>query len=161
MKVFPTYNGMTADRREINPTTWRWDYIYVNKNADRNSKRLEIIDKNLLTLDQRMAKYKDIMLECCSKVGMQIGTSLDFDSFDINITEYDNLKSIETLRKRFDNAKKTYDGYEEKYNAYISERGAILKEGTVQEVKVPSNDIVNAYDMQAYIKLHPEMFKKK
>lgn len=160
MRKFPTYNGMEADRREINPTTWRWDYIYINKNADKNSKRIETIDKNLLTLEQRMIKYKDIMSECCSKVGMQIGTSLDFDNFDINIAEYDNLKSIESLRKRYDNAKKTFDGYYDKYQKYISERDEILKEGIVQEIRVASNDIVGAYDMQAFVKTHPEMFKK-
>ena len=160
MKKFPEYKGMTPDRRQINPNTWRWDYVYINKNAEKNAKRLETLNKNILTFEQRIKKYEDILLECCSKIGMALGKSIEFSSFDINNPEYDNIKTIESLRKRFEKSLEVINTYKEKLNEYVSEKNDVLDEGTEYEIIISSNDIVGAYDIRAYVQMHPEMFKK-
>lgn len=163
MKNFPTYNGMIPDRREINHTTWRWCYIYINKNADKNAKRLETLKKNVLTLDERKTKYNDICLECYSKICQVMGVENvgEYETFDITDIKYDNVKTIDSIRKKYLKSCEMINEIQTKLNDNDEEIQCILKDGIEKEIRVASNDIVNAFDMQAYVRLHPEIFNKK
>ena len=161
MKNFPTYKGMMADRREIDHTDWRWCYIYINKNADKNAKRLETLKKNQTTLNDRQLKYTEICSECYSKVCQMFENVGEFDAFDIFDTKFDNLKSIDSLRKKYQKSQEMINEIQSKIDEIKSEIETILNDGIEREIRVKSNDIVNAFDMQAYVKLHPEIFNKK
>ena len=85
---------------------------------------------------------------------------MTIDKKIINNPEYDNIKTIESLRKRYEKSLEVINTYKEKLNEYVSEKNDVLDEGTEYEIIIPSNDIVGAYDIRAYVQMHPEMFKK-
>lgn len=158
--IYETYKGMPCIRREINPKNWTWTYLYENKLAKKNKAKYDILIKNLSTIKDKKVKNENIINEIKDKFFSYVKNE-NIDINDINKKEYDDIKGIITLRNKFNKSIENLKDVKEKISLIEKEIKDILDIGIEDIIKVPSKDIVYAYDMEIYVKFHPEEFKNK
>ena len=159
-RVYEEYKGMPCVAREIDPTDWTWTYIYQNKDASKNLSRMETLNKNLASLNERLEKNKAIIDENLAKflklIKVEDATDLDFYS-----NQWDTIKGTKTARNRYIKATEATNEINSKIKLINDELKDIEESGFVEFVEVKTKDMVYAYDMQNYVRLHPEKFNNK
>jgi hypothetical protein len=160
MKNNITYNGQEPDSREIDPTDWTWTYIFINKDATKNKKRYEALQKSLDSINEKIAKLFDVKSENFNKF-VQLATSknvFDPENIDVNDSIYDNLSGIKSIRNKILSCDKSISEMDARVFEITSEIKEIYESGLEPEVRIKTKEIVYAYDMQSYVKSHPEIY---
>lgn len=155
-----TYNGQEPDSREIDPTDWTWTYIFINKDATKNKKRYEALQKTLDSVNEKIAKLFEMKSENFDRF-VQLATSknlFDPENVDINDSIYDNLSGIKSIRNKLATCDKSISEMDAKIFDITAEIKEIYKGGLEPEVRIKTKEIVYAYDMQSYVKSHPEIY---
>ena len=159
-RVYEEYKGMPCVAREIDPTDWTWTYVYQNKDASKNLTRMETLNKNLASLNERLEKNKAIIDENLTKflklIKIDDATDLDFYS-----NQWDTIKGTKTARNRYIKATEATNEINSKIKLINEELKEIEESGFVEFVEVKTKEMVYAYDMQNYVRLHPEKFNNK
>lgn len=158
--VYEEYKGMPCVTREIDPSDWTWTYVYQNKDASKNLTKKESLNKNLSTLTDKKEKNKTLAEENLDKflklIKVEDNTGLDFYS-----NEWDTIKGVKTSRNRYIKATEAINDINAKIELINAELKDIEESGFVEYVKVKTKEMVYAYDMQNYVRLHPEKFNNK
>lgn len=159
-RVYEEYKGMPCVTREIDPTDWTWTYIYQNKDASKNLTRKETLNKNLTSLNERLEKNKVIIEENLTKFLKLIKVD-DTANLDFYSNQWDTIKGTKTARNRYIKATEANNEISSKIKLINEELKEIEESGFVEFVEVKTDDMVYAYDMQNYVRLHPEKFNNK
>ena len=159
--IYESYKGLPCVSREIDPKTWTWVYLYENKNAKKNKQQYDTLDASLKILREKVKKYQDDIDAIYDKFYKATNlTNESCPSVDINDACFDEVKGILTMRNKFNKSVKLKEESDIKLNNVISLMKYYKEDGFDELVKVPSKDMVYAYDMQNYVRLHPEEFNK-
>ena len=161
--IYADYKGMPCVSRRIDSKNWTWVYIYENKLAKKNKAKYDTLKKNYDSLLEKESKNSDTFNENVNKflflTGVEINSEKDICEI-INKNEYDNVKGITTLRNKVN---KVYEQSKEiscKKESLEKEMVELTENGFDEYIEVATNEMVYAYDMQNYVRMHPEEFKK-
>lgn len=161
--IYSDYKGMPCVSRKINPDNWTWVYLYENKMAKKNREKYASLEKAMNTLNEKYKKNKEVILEVCCKFYKDSNIEKEFSTLknEINDPSNDNVKGILTMRNKISKVENSQEDIIKKMEEIKKEMSEIELSGFDEIVEVASNDMVYAYDMQNYVRLHPEKYKKK
>lgn len=158
--IYESYKGLPCVSREIDPKTWTWTYLYENKLAKKNKAKYESLSKIVDTLNDKKNKCENDIKDVYKKF-LTIVNNNDISIDNVNDVDYDNIKGITTIRNKITKNQNILNEVNNKLND-IEQEIKVLKEiGFDSIVKRKTDEMVYAYDMQNYVKLHPEQFVKK
>lgn len=157
--IYKDYRGMPCVSREINPDNWTWVYLYHNKNAKKNKQQYDTMENNVKMLQEKNQKYQEDIDATFEKFYKNANLS-NGENSNVNINDcvFDDVKGILTMRNKFNKCVKLVEENKLKIENFITLMDALKEDGFDEFVKVSSNDMVYAYDMQNYVRLHPEQF---
>lgn len=158
--IYKDYNGMPCVSREINPDNWTWTYIYENKNAKKNENKYNSLNKTFLSLQEKELKNKEAINEAYNKFYSLVGVSSE-DNVDVFDSVYDNVKGIITIRNKINKSTTNLNEVTTKLIELKNEMTVLAELGFDEFIEVPSNEMVYAYDMQNYVRMHPEKYNIK
>jgi len=158
--IYKDYNGMPCVSREINPDNWTWTYIYENKNAKKNENKYNSLNKTFLSLQEKELKNKETINEAYNKFYSLVGVSSE-DNVDVFDSAYDNVKGIITIRNKINKSTTNLNEVTTKLIELKNEMAVLAELGFDEFIEVPSNEMVYAYDMENYVRMHPEKYNIK
>lgn len=158
--LYADYNGMPCIRREIDASDWTWTYIYQNKDASKNVSKKETLNKSYNSLNEKYKKNEELIRDNGTKF-LRLIKSDSFDNIDINSNEWDCIKGVKTARNRYIKATNANNEIKDKMSSIKEELKIIEDCGFEEFVKVKTKEMVYAYDMRNYVRLHPEEFNNK
>lgn len=161
--IYADYKGMPCVSRRIDSKNWTWIYIYENKLAKKNKAKYDTLKKNYDSLLEKESKNSDTFNENVNKflflTGVEINSEKDICEI-INKNEYDNVKGITTLRNKVNKVSEQSKEISCKKESLEKEMTQLIEFGFDEYIEVATNEMVYAYDMRNYVRLHPEEFKK-
>jgi hypothetical protein len=158
--IYKDYNGMPCVSREINPDNWTWTYIYENKNAKKNENKYNSLNKTYVSLQNKIEKSKETLQESYNKFYKITGLNSE-DEINILDNSYDEVKGIATIRNKINKSIISLKENEAKCSELYKEMQELEKIGFDEFVAINTTEMVYAYDMQNYVRMHPEKYNIK
>jgi hypothetical protein len=161
--IYKDYNGLPCVSRRIDSKNWTWIYIYENKLAKKNKAKYDTLNKSYNSLIEKENKNKEVITECVNKFyDLTANEFATIEDFCENVVkeEYDNVKGIVTLRNKVNKVFEQSKEISCKKETLQKEMTQLIEFGFDEYIEVPTNEMVYAYDMRNYVRLHPEEFKK-
>ena len=111
-------------------------------------------------MQEKELKNKETINEAYNKFYSLVGVSSE-DNVDVFDSAYDNVKGIITIRNKINKSTTNLNEVTTKLIELKNEMTVLAELGFDEFIEVPSNEMVYAYDMENYVRMHPEKYNVK
>ena len=126
----------------------------------KNENKYNSLNKTYVSLQNKIEKSKETLQEAYNKFYKITGLNSE-DEINILDNSYDEVKGIATIRNKINKSIISLKENEVKCSELYKEMQELEKIGFDEFVAINTTEMVYAYDMQNYVRMHPEKYNNK